>query len=1152
MFVHQLQAQSPGGVSTSLVSWYKANAGTTLSGSRVTTWADQTGTRNLTTFTNSATPTYPILRNTASYMLNNNPTLEFDNDLGTYQLLSNTTRYFLNTSPFHIIVVSKDLEPSGNNITRGMIGMGNVSGNYPSFELQTDATSPNGWNFYMASSIPLEYSGGNAILYNGNTGGSNQQPQIFSIGSQNQAAGTSNIRNFVDGFKQYTTMDALRQTEIGNYLYVGSSYTEWWDGMVAEIIIYQDTITESNLLKINTYLALKYGITLDQRQANNYTASNGTVIYNASSFGAYNNDIAGIGKDDGSGLLQLKSTSVNEDAKVTMKADTANVTSIEFLVWANNNLSPFPNERTDVPAGTGISNPSRLSRIWHTQETGDVGVVTLDFNIKDMSFVTSAGFKLLIRNGSDVMSGATISGITPTIIGDSIVRFTGVDFSNDDYFTLVGSTVAPGDVTTNLKLWYKANDGILTGDGVAVSQWNNSLNGSTYHITQPTPANRPNFNNTSANQQINYNPSLRFDGTNDCLGNETRFMPYNTAYSFFVVALDSVAVYADSDWRAIFSAHSTVDYFSLYKQNRADNTYFNNIIPYGNLGYLYNYGSFGKGTTYSPYEGAYGSTTPFTNNASVQKAQAQIIGMRSANNLASDRLITYVDGYKDGPNLEPAWSYINENPSDANRINHFAKFFVGSDASSFAATYEFWKGNISEVIAYDRNISDAEANKIQSYLGIKYGITLGQGNGYVGRNGNNFNYVNSSGTTIWDGTANTSYGYDILGIGYDAKQGLNQKQSKSINGGFQPAISLNNGLATNNANNTNIFAADNSYLIAGHNGLGTTYTNSYTPITFSSAPCLYIMDRIWKVQETGTVGNVTVTIPIVTPAVATTTYMVVSNSASFGAGTSEILMTDDGAGNLTAQVDFTSGQYFTFVQPVTAPGGVTTNLKAWYKANDGTLTGNGSNVTTWTNSASGSTYNVSTATASYYPKFYNTTANKLVNYNPSVEFDGTDDRLNNSNRLFAKTDAFEMLAVGVQQKTSGLGASSYSEILGMGTDGNCPAFGMNGYTTSGWYPYVSTGSPAGYTASNAILYNGFAGGTNQQAQIYGMSTPNGGTDNVYSNVDGYSELTTLDANSTVYDYIGNMVWVGNTGNAEFFKGLANEIIIYNPLCGLNT
>lgn len=105
----------------------------------------------------------------------------------------------------------------------------------------------------------------------------------------------------------------------------------------------------------------------------------------------------------------------------------------------------------------------------------------------------------------------------------------------------------------------------------------------------------------------------------------------------------------------------------------------------------------------------------------------------------------------------------------------------------------------------------------------------------------------------------------------------------------------------------------------------------------------------------------------------------------------------------------------------------------------------------------------------------------------------------------------------------------------MGTDGNCPAFGMNGYTTSGWYPYVSTGSPAGYTASNAILYNGFAGGTNQQAQIYGMSTPNGGTDNVYSNVDGYSELTTLDANSTVYDYIGNMVWVGNTGNAEFLK-----------------
>ena len=131
LFIHQLHAQSPGGVSTSLVSWYKANAGTNLSGSRVTQWNDQTaGARNLVTFTSSGTPTHPILRTTAPYLLNYNPTLEFDNDLGTYQLLRNATRYFAATSPFHIIVVSKDLETTIPLPSRGMIGMG-ATGYYP-------------------------------------------------------------------------------------------------------------------------------------------------------------------------------------------------------------------------------------------------------------------------------------------------------------------------------------------------------------------------------------------------------------------------------------------------------------------------------------------------------------------------------------------------------------------------------------------------------------------------------------------------------------------------------------------------------------------------------------------------------------------------------------------------------------------------------------------------------------------------------------------------------------------------------------------------------------------------------------------------------------------------------------------------------------
>lgn len=218
-----------------------------------------------------------------------------------------------------------------------------------------------------------------------------------------------------------------------------------------------------------------------------------------------------------------------------------------------------------------------------------------------------------------------------------------------------------GGVSTNIKLWYKADAGVkLSGssatNGQTADTWENQV--STYHLTQPTLSERPIFYNTNSNQQINYNPSLRFDGSNDLIGNDTRFMTATSAYSFFIVEIDSAT---DGNWRALISAQSTYNnVFNLYKQGAASATYFNRIIPYGVSGFD-DFGSFGKGTTYSSFNGAYWNGSTFTSDVTVNKAQAQVIGMRSTNNATTDPFITYTDGYKDGPNYRPLWSYINEN-----------------------------------------------------------------------------------------------------------------------------------------------------------------------------------------------------------------------------------------------------------------------------------------------------------------------------------------------------------------------------------------------------------------------------------------------------------------------------------------------------------
>jgi hypothetical protein len=92
----------------------------------------------------------------------------------------------------------------------------------------------------------------------------------------------------------------------------------------------------------------------------------------------YNNDIAGIGRDDGSSLNQKISRSVNNDAVITMSLQndftSANndpsrseeLDDLTFLSWGNNN---------DALTFTGTNTPNNvdyiLDRTWQIQETGD-------------------------------------------------------------------------------------------------------------------------------------------------------------------------------------------------------------------------------------------------------------------------------------------------------------------------------------------------------------------------------------------------------------------------------------------------------------------------------------------------------------------------------------------------------------------------------------------------------------------------------------------------------------------------------------------------------------------------------------------------------------------------------------------------------------
>ena len=79
---------------------------------------------------------------------------------------------------------------------------------------------------------------------------------------------------------------------------------------------------------------------------------------------------------------------------------------------------------------------------------------------------------------------------------------------------------------------------------------------------------------------------------------------------------------------------------------------------------------------------------------------------------------------------------------------------------------------MGEVIAYNRILTDVERQTVESYLGLKYGITLNSGA---------TNYLAADGSAYW--TANATYKNRVTGIGRDDATALNTKQSLSVDTG---------------------------------------------------------------------------------------------------------------------------------------------------------------------------------------------------------------------------------------------------------------------------------------------------------------------------------------------------------------------------------
>lgn len=143
-------------------------------------------------------------------------------------------------------------------------------------------------------------------------------------------------------------------------------------GLVPEIIAYDRVLNSRERLQVASYLSIKYGITLTEPGAT-YLNRAGETIWDGYDYPSWHRNIAGIGRDDASGLHQTIASSSNLPGLLTI-ATKKLLSDNSFLLWGDNGMPLTTGERT---AGM----PQMLQKTWLMKSFGNGSAFITDLVI---------------------------------------------------------------------------------------------------------------------------------------------------------------------------------------------------------------------------------------------------------------------------------------------------------------------------------------------------------------------------------------------------------------------------------------------------------------------------------------------------------------------------------------------------------------------------------------------------------------------------------------------------------------------------------------------------------------------------------------------------------------------------------------------------
>tara|TARA_R110002049_G_scaffold272291_1_gene449775 strand:- start:7112 stop:13801 length:6690 start_codon:yes stop_codon:yes gene_type:complete len=769
-----IRAQSPGGVSSGLQVWLKADAGFTYNSAANAEWLDQSANAlilNANLVQGPDTDSAPtFLANSTNF----NPGIIFDGvDNGLSTALNAADFNFSETTVFTAQQVLANTTSTSNTTWHYSVSGGN---DFALFDYPDDY----GFQIELTGHAPISVA--NTIL-------NNDLPHLFGFTGSSSSTELYLNDKVIATSTGMTTLPGNGAFMIGidadgNQAQDGNNHLE---GAIGEIVMFDRKLSATEQQQVNSYLALKYGIALDQTLATDYLASDGTTIIWGNDSDGFTTDIFGMGRDDNSGLNQKVSKSVNPGAILSLALDndftaentnasrsTIHTNDKQFIMVAHNG-DAITAQTTELDAISGFN--LRLAREWKIDNTNFAQNVSMQFEGYDESWSVIASANGNFSAGVATMGTLNANGefTTSAPPTDGLV------------FTLAKLQEGPGGQLADLTLWLKADADVLDS-GNTLTGWSDQTSTNVFSVSGDPQTNTTN---------LNFNNTINFDGSGDYLTGDAA-IDFKNGYAVFKVLNPGGA-----DQGTLLSSTSTGT---------------------GNSGYYFKNRPLSAGDNSTD-----GDLTYVTTNGNMG-VDFHIANMDIIDGQSVTSTIAFLDGL-------PLTSSLLS--GSGNMGVHNSVPYIGRSQNNSIPDY--LNGEVAEIIMYSSSHTNLQRNQIQSYLALKYGITLDQTSAT--------DYLASDGTTkIWAAADNTGYANAIFGIGRDDASGLNQKVSKSINDGAVLTMALDNDFTSSNSNasRTSTHINDQQFLVIASDGGATTNQTTEIDINTHAAR----IGREWKVDKT--------------------------------------------------------------------------------------------------------------------------------------------------------------------------------------------------------------------------------------------------------------------------------------------------------------